>query len=125
MLVGDAAGFYDPFTGEGVYTALRSAELLADTARDALRRGDTSVTALASYDRARRALFRDKEWLARALQFVIGRRWPGNLVARALDRRPALLETLMGVFGDFVPPRALLRPSLLRSRRGASSIGWR
>ena len=31
-LVGDAAGFYDPFTGEGLYTALRSAELLADAA---------------------------------------------------------------------------------------------
>ena len=27
LLVGDAAGFYDPFTGEGLFTALRSAEL--------------------------------------------------------------------------------------------------
>jgi hypothetical protein len=44
---------------------------------------------------------------------VIGRRGLANAVARALDRRPQLLETLMGVFGDFVPPRALLRPSLL------------
>jgi geranylgeranyl reductase family protein len=34
LLVGDAAGFYDPFTGEGLYTALRSAELLADTAQE-------------------------------------------------------------------------------------------
>ena len=29
LLVGDAAGFYDPFTGEGVTLALRSAELAA------------------------------------------------------------------------------------------------
>jgi flavin-dependent dehydrogenase len=113
MLAGDAAGFYDPFTGEGVYTALRSAELLADTALDALRRGDCSAPALAGYARARRALFRDKERLARALQLVIGRRGLANAVARVLDHRPQLFETLMGVFGDFIPPRALLRPSLL------------
>ena len=118
MLAGDAAGFYDPFTGEGVHTALRSAELLADTVRDALRRSNFSAAALAGYDRARRALFRDKEWLARALQLVIGRRWLANGVARTLDRRPELLETLMGVFGDFIPPRALLRASLLRAVRG-------
>ena len=31
LLVGDAGGFYDPFTGEGVFTALRSAELAVAT----------------------------------------------------------------------------------------------
>ena len=30
-LVGDAADFFDPFTGEGIYSALRGAELLAET----------------------------------------------------------------------------------------------
>ena len=30
MLLGDAAGFADPVTGEGIYYALRSAELFAD-----------------------------------------------------------------------------------------------
>jgi len=29
-LIGDAAGFVDPITGEGIYYALRSADLLAD-----------------------------------------------------------------------------------------------
>jgi len=32
-----------------------------------------------------------------------------NGAARFLQRRPALLSALMGVIGDFVPPRALLR----------------
>ena len=31
-LVGDAADFFDPFTGEGIYSALRGAELLAEAA---------------------------------------------------------------------------------------------
>jgi flavin-dependent dehydrogenase len=33
-LVGDAAGLADPITGEGIYFALRSAELLAETLRE-------------------------------------------------------------------------------------------
>ena len=33
MLVGDAAGFFDPFTGEGVYKALRGAELAIGVAQ--------------------------------------------------------------------------------------------
>ena len=35
-LVGDAADFFDPFTGEGIYSALRGAELLAEAAAAAL-----------------------------------------------------------------------------------------
>src|SRR5262249_24063278 len=35
-LVGDAADFFDPFTGEGIYAALRGGELLADWSRKAL-----------------------------------------------------------------------------------------
>src|SRR5712691_6129312 len=40
LLVGDAAGFVDPFTGEGIYAALRGAELAVETAVGALRSGD-------------------------------------------------------------------------------------
>jgi geranylgeranyl reductase family protein len=109
MLAGDAAGFYDPFTGEGLYTALRSAELLADVAHPALVAGDLSASALSAYARARREAFRDKARVTRALQLVIGRRRLANAAARFLQRRPALLSMLMGVIGDFVPPRELLR----------------
>ena len=117
LLVGDAAGFYDPFTGEGIYTALRSAELAAEVTHGALARGDSSRAVLASYWRARREAFRDKERVTRLLQVVIRRRWLANLVARRLARRPDLLSLLMGVIGDFIPPRALLSPRLLVGRR--------
>lgn len=109
LLAGDAAGFYDPFTGEGLYTALRSAELLAEVAHPALSTGDVSAGALAPYARAKRAAFADKARVTRALQFVIAHRRLANGAARFLQRRPALLSALMGVIGDFVPPRALLR----------------
>jgi menaquinone-9 beta-reductase len=107
LLAGDAAGFYDPFTGEGLYTALRSAELLAEVARPALSSRDLSVRALAPYARARREAFAGKARVTRALQLVIAHRRLANAAARFLQRRPALLGALMGVIGDFVPPRAL------------------
>jgi len=107
LLAGDAAGFYDPFTGEGLYSALRSAELLAEVAHPALSTGDVSAGALAPYARAKRAAFADKARVTRALQFIIAHRRLANGAARFLQRRPALLSALMGVIGDFVPPRRI------------------
>jgi menaquinone-9 beta-reductase len=107
LLAGDAAGFYDPFTGEGLYTALRSAELLAEVAHPALTTGDVSAGALAPYGLAKRAAFADKARVTQALQLIIAHRRLANRAARFLQRRPALLSTLMGVIGDFIPPRAI------------------
>jgi menaquinone-9 beta-reductase len=118
LLVGDAAGFYDPFTGEGIFTALRCAELAADTAVRAIRSGDYSARTLAAYDRARRAAFADKARVTRALQMLIGRRRLANGVARVLARHPRLLDAVLGVVGDYVPPRALPGALLARARRG-------
>jgi len=108
MLVGDAAGFYDPFTGEGIFTALRSAELAAETATAALGASDCSARALAAYDRARRKQFRDKQRLTPVIQLLIGSCVLSNAAAHLFTRRPGLLDVVMGVIGDFVPPRALV-----------------
>jgi geranylgeranyl reductase family protein len=108
LLAGDAAGFYDPFTGEGLFTALRSAELLAETAHSALTTGDLSTRTLAPYARARRLEFAAKSRVTRGIQMLIARRGFASAAARVLARRPALLDALMGVIGDFVPPRELL-----------------
>ena len=102
------AGFYDPLTGEGVFSALRGAELAAETAGRSLTRGDLSAASLAEYRDARRAVLGDKQHFTRALQFVIGHRRLSNVVAHSLARRQELLDVTLGVVGDFVPPRALL-----------------
>lgn len=113
LFVGDAAGFYDPFTGEGIFTALHSAELAAETVVNALRAGDVSAAALSAYDRARRTAFADKARVTRLLQALIARRSLANLAARWLMSRPRVLGALLGVIGDYVPPSAL--PRLLLS----------
>jgi geranylgeranyl reductase family protein len=115
VLVGDAAGFYDPFTGEGITLALRSAELAAEAAAAWLR----GRRPLGDYDRRRREATRDKFRFNRLLQRIIC--WPdlANAVARRLARRPDLADRLIGIAGDFVPARAGLSLSfawdLLRS----------
>lgn len=110
LLVGDSAGFYDPFTGEGVTLALRSAELAAQTAERALRSG---VRDLSEYDRQRDAATRHKFLLNRLLQRVIAREGLACAMARRLARRPDLADRLVGIAGDFVPARDAFAPSFL------------
>src|SRR5262249_50410985 len=110
-LVGDAADFFDPFTGEGIYSALRGAELLAEVAAEALASGNTvSESALAPYRRTRRRTFAGKWAVERMIGY--GMWWPAlfdRAVAR-LGRRGSMAHTLIGVTGDFVPARAVLNP---------------
>jgi flavin-dependent dehydrogenase len=113
-LVGDAADFFDPFTGEGIFSALRASELLADVAAQALAvDGLVSEAALAPYRRARRRAFAGKWAVERLIGY--GMWWPrlfDRAVAR-LGRRGSMAHTLIGVTGDFVPARAVLNPLFL------------
>jgi flavin-dependent dehydrogenase len=114
VLIGDAAGFYDPFTGEGVTLALRGAELAAAAAGEALARGGREPLArLVGYERARDEATRDKFRFNHRLQLAVS--WPAaaNAIARRLRRRPDLADRLVGVAGDFVPARAALGGSFL------------
>jgi geranylgeranyl reductase family protein len=114
LLVGDSAGFYDPFTGEGVTLALRSAELAAGVASGALRSNRAGATAdLSEYDRRRRRATRDKFRVNRLLQEVVARPVVANALARRLLRRPDLADQLVGIAGDLVPARSALGPRFL------------
>ena len=114
VLVGDAAGFYDPFTGEGVTLALRTAELAAAALDEALgRRASSPLPRLVAYERSRRDATRDKFRFNRLLQVAVG--WPdaANVLARRLARRPDLADRLVSIAGDFVPARVAFGPRFL------------
>lgn len=113
LLTGDAAGFLDPFTGEGIYAALRSAEVTAEVGARAVKAGDVSAAALQSSHARRATEFAAKTRLTVVLQRVIARRALSVAVTRLLAARPGHLARLMGVLGDFVPARALLEPRFL------------
>lgn len=107
VLVGDAAGFYDPFTGEGVTLALRTAELAASAVDDALNRQPAgTLPRLRAYERERALATRDKFRFNRLVQTAVT--WPAaaDALAHRLARRPDLADRLVGIAGDFVPARA-------------------
>lgn len=113
LLVGDAAGYYDPFTGQGIYRALRGAELAAETVGAALRADDTSAAALMPYERARRRAFGPGERLQHVVEAFISRPRLLRWAAHRLDRRPRLADAIIHATGDVWPVRTLLRPGLL------------
>jgi flavin-dependent dehydrogenase len=113
MLAGDATGYYDPFTGEGIYRALRGAELVAQVAHAALSADDLSVPRLATYDRLYRAEFRGKRLIERAIQQAVQLPPLANHIARVMRRHKHLADTMIAVTGDFLPPGRVLRPGYL------------
>lgn len=113
MLVGDAAGYYDPFTGQGIYRALRGAALAAEVAHRALTQGDTRTHLLGPYARARRQAFAPGERLQRVIETVVAREgWLTRAVA-LLRARPEVADTLVAVTGDVLPVRVLWSPLTL------------
>lgn len=112
-LVGDAADFYDPFTGEGIYAALRGAELLAPLALSALENVRDESETMRAYQHARRSEFAGK-WAVEALvSMAVARPALMNRFTAAMARRKDLADILVGVCGDFIPPRELLRTGFL------------
>ncbi len=113
LLVGDAADFFDPFTGEGIWSALRGAELAAETLDHALRRpGAITASSLRRYRTLRRRAFLGKWVIERLIGY-------GMLAPALFDRAIARLErrgmadTLIGVTGSLLPPSKVLNPVFL------------
>lgn len=100
LLVGDAADFFDPFTGEGIYAALRGAELAAET---------IATGRLAEYDARRREEFGGKWKVERMIGTAVASPAIINRAVRALSARKELADLIVGVTGDFVPAERVLR----------------
>ena len=113
LLVGDAAGFLDPFTGDGIHEALRGAALAAPVADAALRAGDVSARALAPYRAARRHAFWAKRQVCWLVQGFIATPALMDYVTTRLGHRPDLAATLAGVLGDLSPAQDALSPRFL------------
>ena len=90
-LVGDAAGFFDPFTGEGIYRALRGAELLA--------------SAPERYARARAMAFGAKERLVMLLQVLVQVPRLTDFAVSRMRSRAAVAGELANMVGDLQPAR--------------------
>jgi flavin-dependent dehydrogenase len=109
VLVGDAAGYYDPFTGQGIYRALRSAELAAPSVIEALRSRSPVWKSLEDYSVAWHRETRTSVWIQRAVEAVMTRPTVRRTVLRRLVASGGLAEVIR-VTGDIAPPATLLNP---------------
>jgi menaquinone-9 beta-reductase len=104
-LIGDASGFLDPLTGEGIYQALWTARALAREVSSAWSLDDPALnTALRRYAEQRRRQHRGKRWCSQAFQAVIRRPRLSNTVHNLLSLRQGVGDSFIGMIGNIYSP---------------------
>jgi menaquinone-9 beta-reductase len=116
-LAGDAAGYFDPFTGQGVFQALAGAELLAAAVCDAVAGGRPADLreALRLWARRHDRLVRGTRRVQHLVEGVVSRPWLADRVFSRLRHAPGMARTLIAVTGDIAPARRLISPRVLSS----------
>ena len=117
LLVGDAAAHLDPMTGQGVYLALRGAELCAAIAAEAL--GGAGAPALRKYAFARWREFGPVFAASRLVQTLAFRRSVARRAARQMARHPDLARRLIGMIGNTEGIGTVFHPAVL-----PRLLGW-
>ncbi|MEP7071245.1 MAG: NAD(P)/FAD-dependent oxidoreductase [Verrucomicrobiota bacterium] len=92
LLAGDVARVVEPFTGEGIYYAMRSGELAAECAQDMLR--GEPVAGARHYADAHAALYRGRLWINALTRAAVVSPVIGSSILELARFQPALLRTL-------------------------------
>ena len=110
LLLGDAAGLIDPFTGEGIGNALYSARHAAECAREACDAGDFSERFLSRYDTRLWDEIGDELAVSARLQ-KLGRIRPLlNFVLHRAEASQKVRDLICGMIADEVPKKHLANP---------------
>lgn len=107
VLAGDAAGYFDPLTGQGVYHALLTGRLAAAAVARVFEEPAAEADALRRYGRELRRVLGPAHRVQRLVDAVVTRSVLMAGAARLLARRPGLADLLVDVTGDRLPPGAL------------------
>jgi flavin-dependent dehydrogenase len=97
ILVGDAGGYLDPITGEGISLALQGAYWAAEVVADALRRDDLSAARLQPYHMRLERAFGHARVLTRAMLSVVRHKWLATFLVRRLACCPELYQRLLAI----------------------------
>jgi flavin-dependent dehydrogenase len=120
-LVGDAAGYYDPFTGQGVNHAIEGAFLLAGEASDALRHDARRQPVLHSYPQKLTAAVRGQRAVQGMIEFVLSRAGLADRMIARLASRPVAARALIAVASDIAPALSVLSPAVLLALAGPAA----
>jgi len=113
ILIGDAAGFLNPFTGQGVFLALTSAEAAARTIVASAAARSREASAFADYAGARRADFAARKRLSAAIGWLIDVPPLARRAAAKLARQPGVAEQLVDALAGVRPPGSALGPAVI------------
>ena len=115
LLIGDAGCFVDPISGEGIPLALQSAQLAAETIRNAFAAGRFDADVMAEFDVRRRREFDADLGLADLVVTAIRNRrlvklWTHSLrvIALTAAQDRAYAQKVGGILAGLVPCRAAL-----------------
>jgi len=95
FFIGDAARVVEPFTGEGIYYALRSAELAADAIAKIIR-GENQGSVLPEFARARDQMYRGRLWINRLARLGVLSPCLASAVLPFAQISPGILRALTG-----------------------------
>ncbi|PYL51328.1 MAG: hypothetical protein DMF32_01385 [Verrucomicrobia bacterium] len=93
FFIGDAARVVEPFTGEGIYYALRSGELAANAIAKILR-GDDRNPVLREFGRAYAQMYRGRLWINRLSRAAVLRPQLGSFFVHMARINPSILKLL-------------------------------
>lgn len=93
FFIGDAARVVEPFTGEGIYYALRSGELAANAIAKILR-GDDRKAVLNEFRHAHAQMYRGRLWINRLARAAVVRPQLGSFFVHAARVNPSILKLL-------------------------------
>jgi flavin-dependent dehydrogenase len=100
LMAGDAAGFIDPMTGDGLRLALASAELAAETALDVLAGTRSPRRAHAHLFRERQTAFAAKWRFNRTLRALVASPRGVAAAAKAARLAPSVFQWMVEYAGD-------------------------
>jgi 2-polyprenyl-6-methoxyphenol hydroxylase-like FAD-dependent oxidoreductase len=103
-LMGDASGFLDPLTGEGIYQALWTARALAEEVTAPNNSETDLAPALQRYAQRRRAQHRGKRICCQSFQSIIRRPKLSNAVLGLLSCRKGVGDAFIGLIGNIYSP---------------------
>ena len=110
MLLGDAAGLIDPFTGEGIGNAMFAGRRAVAVAADAIAAGDTGAARLARYDDLVWGEIGDELALSTRLQRIARIRPLLEFTIRKAARSPRVSDMICAMIADELPRKALASP---------------
>jgi menaquinone-9 beta-reductase len=93
LFIGDAARVVEPFTGEGIYYALRSGELAADSIAK-ISRGKDRQSVLREFTRACAEMYRGRLWINRLARTAVLSPRIGSVFIQAARIDPSILKLL-------------------------------